>query len=210
MRDLVRDARDQSHFQLLRVVEGVRDRVPDDAAWHHWRLRQQAGRILVLAAAATAVWMSWPHVSPHVPDLRLPMFGASAAAEPERNTVGTPRADMLLGSHRADELAGGSGPDVIVGGSGDDTLRGGPGNDTLHGGEGADRLYASGGEDVLFGGPGDDVLYAQALDGVDRVLCGSGRDVAHVSRTNGHMIDRLVGCEQIVVQDFTVRKPRKR
>jgi Ca2+-binding RTX toxin-like protein len=197
--ELLRSARDEAHFHLLRLGEAVRDRWPEDGAD---RVRRAMPAALGVVVVAVAISVAWPHAE------RAGWFGGVSEAA-QRPAPGTPRADTIIGGAGSDELVGGSGADVVTGGAGADRIFGGAGSDTLHGGLGNDQLWASGGQDVLFGGAGDDVLYAQALDGVDRLLCGTGTDVAYVSRVNGVIRDRMVGCERVVVNDYEVRRARR-
>lgn len=74
----------------------------------------------------------------------------------------------LATAARGDRLLGTAGPDRLLGTALPDTLLGRGGNDFLAG---------RGGRDVLSGGPDDDRIAAQADAAVDRVLCGSGRDI---------------------------------
>jgi Ca2+-binding RTX toxin-like protein len=96
------------------------------------------------------------------------------------NTLGTTKADTLIGSIAdevidgkggnddiksgggKDSIKGGTGNDVIDAGRGDDTVSGGSGNDTLRGGDGNDTLNGDGGNDILVGGAGKDVLSSGA------------------------------------------------
>ena len=104
---------------------------------------------------------------------------------------GTPATDRLTGMQGPDRLDGGAGDDLLDGGAGPDRLNGGPGRDRLVGGSGDDRLTGGSGRDKISGGSGADRV--KARDGeVDRIDCGSGRDVAFVDRA-----DRVTGCESV-------------
>ncbi len=199
VRGMLRDARDETHFQLLRAAEGLRDRWPEDGAI---RAREAVMRLVLVGAVVASVVVAWPVVA------GADWFGAPMGTDNARPSASTPRADTIIGTHRNDRLVGGSGADVLSGGIGNDQLLGGSGNDTLQGGDGDDTLMAGNGQDVLFGGKGDDVLYVQTLDGVDRALCGPGHDIVHVARINKKIPDRVVGCEQVIVDDFIVKRPR--
>jgi Ca2+-binding RTX toxin-like protein len=104
--------------------------------------------------------------------------------------------DRLLGddtnkNRGNDRLVGNAGDDLLVGRSGRDRLSGGAGNDRLSGGRGNDRLTAGPGRNRLLGGPGSDLL--NSVNGrVDRLNCGSGRDIARADRR-----DRVRGCERV-------------
>jgi hypothetical protein len=90
--------------------------------------------------------------------------GADSLAEIE-NVSGSAFDDTITGDGQANVLDGSDGRDTIAAGSGEDTLIGGLGADTLG------------------GGGGDDVILAH--DGVvDTVDGGSGRDTAHVDRSD--------------------------
>jgi Ca2+-binding RTX toxin-like protein len=100
--------------------------------------------------------------------------------------------EVLVGGRGADVLRGAAGAEVIDGGAGDDVVRGRGGNDELFGGIGADRLSGDGGRgddllqggvdpDRMLGGAGADTVFARG-GGRDRVVCGSGRDVARTDR----------------------------
>lgn len=97
------------------------------------------------------------------------------------NTIkGTNQADTIKGNGGNDSLFGRGGSDKLYGGSGNDVLRGQIGSDRIVGGTGNDRIYGNTGRDALYGGSGDDYIAARG-DGVDRVFCGPGFDVANVS-----------------------------
>jgi Ca2+-binding RTX toxin-like protein len=115
----------------------------------------------------------------------------SARGEPERG-FGGPGNDKLYGNRGYDELYGDSsggpetggvgGDDRIRGGRSGDLLWGGPGQDRVIGGSGNDTLAGGPGKDVILGGPGPDEWEGFAFDnGADRVLLGTGRDLASVS-----------------------------
>jgi len=98
----------------------------------------------------------------------------------------------VLGGREGETLRGGLRGEALAGLSGGDALWGLGGGDLLLGGSGDDELYGGAGTDVLLGGPGAD--FVEAADGEpDRILCGSGRDVASADR-----LDRLdSGCETV-------------
>jgi hypothetical protein len=85
--------------------------------------------------------------------------------DPDRNLVGTKRADVLTG---------GSGKDMIDGGAGNDTIDGGSGNDTLGGGTGNDKISGGAGDDLIDGGTGNDTI--DGGDGSDEIAGGTGND----------------------------------
>jgi RTX calcium-binding nonapeptide repeat (4 copies) len=97
---------------------------------------------------------------------------------------------------------GGTGPDVLVGGRLRDLLDGGPGPDLAVGGRRFDEVVGGAGRDQLVGGFGPDAIFAgpgnDRIRAADRkrdvIRCGTGRDVAYVSRR-----DRTAGCERIVL-----------
>jgi hypothetical protein len=79
--------------------------------------------------------------------------------------VGTSGHDRLIGTSRADELYGLGGNDRLAGRGATDLIDGGPGRDRLSGGPGADRI-------------------ASNDRWVDKVACGSGRDLVDADRTD--------------------------
>lgn len=90
------------------------------------------------------------------------------------STLGTGRANDLVGSSRNDSICAlngndtvhaGPGADGVDGGAGNDTLHGGPGRDLLIGGEGYDTILARDGErDRIRCGPQDDLVKADRID----------------------------------------------
>ena len=98
--------------------------------------------------------------------------------------------DRLIGGQGADYLNGEADADRISGGAGQDRLQGGPGADRISGGTGVDRINGGAGGDVISGGSGrDNIAGAQGRDRIDvsrgsldRVRCGSGRDVVRADR----------------------------
>jgi hypothetical protein len=88
---------------------------------------------------------------------------------------------VVFGGKGRDVLVGASGVDQLFGDNGDDVVRGGGGSDLMDGGHGRDRLRAGAGSDI-----------ADAKDHeVDRVGCGSGRDIAFVDPR-----DRTTACDK--------------
>ncbi len=106
--------------------------------------------------------------------------------------------DKVQGNRDGDVVNGGAGADDVRGQSGNDTVNGGPdddkkitggaGNDKVNGGSGEDYIRGDGGNDTIDLGSGEDLVLAGggadevfAADGdKDVVLCGTGKDVAHV------------------------------
>jgi Ca2+-binding RTX toxin-like protein len=82
------------------------------------------------------------------------------------STIGTNKADTLIGS-RADDLMDAR--------SGDDNIYGRTGNDILVGNNQKDRLFGEGGHDELWGGNEDD--YLQGGTGNDILMGENGRDI---------------------------------
>jgi Tol biopolymer transport system component len=103
--------------------------------------------------------------------------------------AGNDRIEALYG---ADRLDAGEGNDVVRGDQGPDLIIGGPGNDRLDGDMGADVLVGGPGRDRISGGHGIDRIGAR--DGaVDRITCGSHRDVVIADRR-----DRVArDCERV-------------
>jgi Ca2+-binding RTX toxin-like protein len=108
--------------------------------------------------------------------------------------------DRLGGDDDDDDVRGEAGNDTVVGGKGDDQLSGSLGSDRLVGGDGDDELSGGSGNDALTGGKGVNVYSGgagkdrvNARNGkVERINCGSGRDVATVDRR-----DKVTGCEKV-------------
>lgn len=135
--------------------------------------------------------------------------GAAARGSSPAVVSGGKLADTLIGTAHADSLNGAGGNDAVLGYEGNDVLAGADGNDFLEGGSGDDVLWAGSGADVLIGGSGNDRLYARALDGSpDRLVCGAGKDVAHVVSINGRLVDKVFGCESIHVTAVTLKRRR--
>lgn len=102
--------------------------------------------------------------------------------------------DTLYGGEDKDELYGGEGDDYLDGGGSGDKLSGECGNDyvygqvdndTLYGGEGEDNLVGWLGNDTLYGGSGNDFLdggfgsidiFGQAVNEIDFLIGGAGKD----------------------------------
>jgi Ca2+-binding RTX toxin-like protein len=83
-------------------------------------------------------------------------------------------------------INGGAGNDTISGGRGADFLVGGAGDDNLAGGLGPDSFIGGAGADVIRGGRGNDtVIMNVSTDGADRVVLGSGNDIATLSAAAG-------------------------
>jgi Ca2+-binding RTX toxin-like protein len=103
---------------------------------------------------------------------------------------GEAAADRISGGEGRDRLDGGAGADRISGGNAADTIAGGAGPDRISGGSGVDRINGGAGGDVISGGSGrDNIAGAQGRDRInvsrgslDRVRCGSGRDVVRADR----------------------------
>ena len=104
------------------------------------------------------------------------------------NVNGNRDDDDVKGDDGDDSVRGQNGNDKVDGGPGDDRVTGGSGDDRLKGGDGDDTVKGSGGNDVIDLGPGEDFVHAgggadeiDAADGEkDKVICGTGKDVAHV------------------------------
>ena len=82
----------------------------------------------------------------------------------------------VKGNSGDDRLAGGPQGDTVDGGSGNDVVRGDSGGDVVIGGRGDDLLRGGGGRDRISGGSGKDRILARD-SAVDRIVCGSKRDV---------------------------------
>jgi CSLREA domain-containing protein len=88
--------------------------------------------------------------------------------------------DSVRGQNGNDKVSGGAGNDPkVTGGAGDDKVRGGPGDDFVKGDGGNDVLNLGPGEDFAHSGGGADKIFAADGD-KDKIICGTGKDVAHV------------------------------
>jgi CSLREA domain-containing protein len=88
--------------------------------------------------------------------------------------------DSVRGQNGNDKVSGGAGNDPkVTGGAGDDKVRGGPGDDFVKGDGGNDKINPGSGEDFVHSGGGADVIHAADGD-KDKIICGTGKDVAHV------------------------------
>ena len=106
-------------------------------------------------------------------------------------TAGVALADSFEGNDGNNTIRGTDGRDRIEGLAGNDNLFGRGGGDTIFGNRGDDDIYGGDGRDRIIAGRGDDFIDVQGDGTVDRVDCGSGRDVV---RANPE--DRLAGnCE---------------
>lgn len=134
------------------------------------------------------------------------------STDPDRETTGSNRGEVIRGGRGNDRLTGGSGDDRIsggngrdrisgsdgfdsvYGGAGNDWLSGGAGNDALRGESGNDTLTGGSDPDVLYGGSGNDTIYAQDGKRHDRILCGKGNDTVYADRG-----DKVSGeCEKVI------------
>ena len=106
-------------------------------------------------------------------------------------TAGIALADSFRGNDGPNTIRGTEGSDRIEGLAGNDNLSGRGGGDTIFGNRGDDDIFGGDGRDRIIAGRGDDFIDVQGDGKVDRVDCGSGRDVV---RANPE--DRLSGdCE---------------
>jgi len=102
-------------------------------------------------------------------------------------------ADVIVGLGGPDRLHGEEGADILLGGRGKDRLWGLGREDTLDGGTGADRIWPGYGGDVVDAGPGNDIVWAGEKDArMDSIDCGRGFDRAVVNRR-----DRVFNCERV-------------
>ena len=81
---------------------------------------------------------------------------------------GTDGRDVIRGTDSSDRIDALAGDDDVFGRGGNDTIFGNRGDDDISGGDGRDRIVS---------GRGDDFINVQGDGKVDRVDCGSGRDV---------------------------------
>jgi Ca2+-binding RTX toxin-like protein len=111
--------------------------------------------------------------------------------------------DRIVGDGDDNWLEGNGGGDVIRARNGDDIPMGGKGDDRVAGDVGEDVVWGDDGIDSLTGGPGDDLMDGDDED-ADRVSCGSGDDIARVTRR-----DTLGHCETATKGNLYVRvEPR--
>lgn len=194
-----RSFREAVHFNVLRAGEAIRESNENGLLADLPRPGARAARygLLAVAVAATLYF---------VVGSKSPVFFVND--EPAA-TAGTAGRDMLMGTSGRDTITAGRGDDVLIGGGKADALAAATGNDVLDGGAGADTLRAGAGRDVLLGGAGNDVLYANEHDGVaDQLVCGPGKDIAHIVAVNGRSIDRVSGCESVHVTNITITARR--
>ena len=108
---------------------------------------------------------------PYPPDRTRPNCNTGSV------TVAGDCANLHAGSSLGERLVGTGRGDRVLGLAGNDRIRSGAGRDCDLGGRGDDSLIGGPAADRLDGGPGDDTLRARN-QGVDRLRCGSGGDVA--------------------------------
>jgi Ca2+-binding RTX toxin-like protein len=98
-------------------------------------------------------------------------------------TVGSFRANTIVGTAQRDSICVFAGNDIVDGGVGNDQIDGGTGNDTLTGGPGRDLVLAGGGNDLI-----------KLRDGrKDVVHCGSEVDLVLADRFDAAAAD----CERV-------------
>ncbi len=105
----------------------------------------------------------------------------NANGDRDNDTVnGDDGADSVRGQNGNDKVNGGAGNDPkVTGGAGDDKVFGGSGDDFVKGDGGNDKLDLGSGADFVHSGGGADEI--DAADGdMDTIICGTGKDVAHV------------------------------
>jgi CSLREA domain-containing protein len=105
----------------------------------------------------------------------------NANGDRDDDTVkGDDGADSVRGQNGNDKVFGGPGDDPkVTGGAGDDQVSGGSGDDLVKGDGGNDVIDLGAGKDSVHSGGGADVI--DAADGEkDKIICGTGKDVAHV------------------------------
>lgn len=88
----------------------------------------------------------------------------------DKNSVGGPGNDGVLGGEGSDNLLGASGNDLVNGDNGSDSLLGGGGKDVLDGGRGSDRVVGGEGDDLLTDGPFRATSKDEALGGGDAII----------------------------------------
>jgi Ca2+-binding RTX toxin-like protein len=89
-------------------------------------------------------------------------------------------ANLVFAGNGNDSVTGDKGIDIFFGDAGNDFLDGGLGNDYLFGGRGNDILEGGKGDDFMDGGSGNDILAWDDGDGSDRMIGGSGYDTIAV------------------------------
>ena len=110
----------------------------------------------------------------------------------DRQQLGSPDNDELLGHHGDERLSGAGGNDILWG-DWDPKNNTTKQHDTLSGGSGNDWLYPSHGRNTILGGPGVDYVYAYYGKGT--IDCGPGKDTARVRIGTGQY--RVRNCETI-------------
>jgi CSLREA domain-containing protein len=105
----------------------------------------------------------------------------NANGDRDDDTVkGDDGADSVRGQSGNDRVFGGAGDDPkVTGGAGEDFVKGGAGDDFVKGDGGNDTLVPGGGEDFVHAGGGADTIIAADGD-KDKIICGTGKDVANV------------------------------
>jgi len=96
--------------------------------------------------------------------------------EPGRIVQGGGGNDTIIGTSGNDIISGGAGRDTIKLLGGNDAGYGGSGDDSIDGGDGNNRLYGNEGSDLIVAGIGEDFINAADRRGIDRVVCGDGKD----------------------------------
>ncbi|MEJ7841890.1 MAG: hypothetical protein WKF95_08970 [Rubrobacter sp.] len=96
-------------------------------------------------------------------------------------TAGIALAESFRGNDGPNTIRGTDEPDRIEGLAGDDNLFGRGGGDTIFGNRGDDDIGGGDGRDRIIAGRGDDFINVQGDGKVDRVDCGSGRDVVRAN-----------------------------
>jgi hypothetical protein len=110
----------------------------------------------------------------------------------DRQQLGSPDNDELLGHHGDERLSGAGGNDILWG-DWDPRNNTTKQHDYLSGGSGNDWLYPSHGRNTILGGPGVDYVYAYYGKGT--IDCGPGKDTARVRIGTGQY--RVKNCETI-------------
>ena len=111
--------------------------------------------------------------------------------------VGVPAyAAIIIGTSGNDTLNGTARHDQIRGGKGNDTIRAFAGTDNVNAGPGRDTVYGGDGEDLLRGHKGNDTIYAGDDTQSDEIRCGSGYDVAYVTKAD-HSHNNITACEDV-------------
>jgi hypothetical protein len=116
--------------------------------------------------------------------------------DPGRIVQGNGGNDTIIGTLGNDIISGGAGKDKISGGDGNDAMYGGSGEDEVDAGDGNNRVFGNEGSDLIKTGLGDDFISSIDRFGIDRVICGLGRDT--FVRDKLDLVRRTSSCDRSI------------